>query len=115
MEKLWNTCQNKEKLDYLPVPWNQAPAFIENYLDGYVYYVPTQLFTWKPGYPIARKYPVYSSCYAMIYLLCPLSCYDDELMEHIESVIDAIDYDKHHTNAPIFPLCAYYAMKSKMK
>jgi len=107
--------ENKEKLNYSPVPWTEAPAFLEKYLDEYAYFVPTQLFTWKDGYPIARKYPVYASCCSLIYLLCPTAVYDAELMEHIKMIIDAIDYCKHQTSAPIFPLCAYWMMQNKPK
>ena len=105
--------QSRHQLDYSPVPWEEAPAFLEKYLDGYAYFVPTQLFTWKSGYPTARKYPVYSACYATVYLLCPGTPYDEELMRSIEMIIDTIDYDKHRTNGPIFPLGAYYAMMAK--
>lgn len=107
--------ENRWQLDYSPVAWTEAPAFLETYLDGYPYFVPTQLFTWKEGYSLARKYPVYSACYALVYIMCPSTVYDAELMDSLKLMIDTIDYEKHNTNGPIFTLCAYRAMLLKEK
>lgn len=102
--------ENVKKLSYEPVDWTQVPAYLDKYLDGYAYYVPSQLFTWREGFPMARKYLVYSACYCMVYLLCPTSVYDGEIFNRINDLINAVDYENHYTVGPIFPLGVYWEL-----
>ena len=75
--------ENLKELSYVPVDWTKVPAYLDKYLDGYAYYVPTQLFTWREGFPMARKYLVYSACYAAVYLMCPTNPYDNAIFQKI--------------------------------
>ncbi len=105
--------ENVELLNYIPKPWNEVPAYLDLILDDYAYFVPSQLFTWRPNLGMARRNLANVGDAASVFALCPDTLYDEELMQAVTTMLDVVDYEKHYTNGPLYLLAAYWALKNK--
>lgn len=105
------TPENRKLMEHQAAPWDQTPAWLNGVLDGYAYYSPMHfksLAAWaSPAAWLIRDLSDAVSLYAA----CPEASYDEALMQALKRMSEAIDYQKHCSDAPAFLLLPYYLLK----
>lgn len=112
MAKENSSPEKLEELKYIPIPWYESFAALEGVYGGCAYYAPVQLFTWRPGFGMAKWNLQDVADGTQIYSLCPEVSYDSELFKRINELIDLVDYENHYANGILHLITAYWSLKA---
>ena len=100
--------ENLAELGWAYRPWDKVRAAYVGFFGGKAYYNPGQseLSENRVFYPLRSV----GEC-AAIAALCPGYRTSDEARKILERLLDAVDYEKHHTYAPLALLNAYWRIR----
>lgn len=103
---------NLAALSWLYRPWDRVRAAYTGFYGGKAYYNPGQseLPENRAFYPLRTV----GEC-AAIAALCPGYRVSGETLEILEELLDAVDYENHHTYAPLALLNAYWRIRASRR